>query len=192
MPLHTRLIPGTRLRPVILIVAGVAGCGKSTVGALLAGRLRWTFADADSFHSEANVAKMRSGIPLTEEDRAPWLHVVAGWIDAEIAAGRSAVLACSALKRSYRDALLSGRPQVRMIFLQVDRDVLASRLTARPGHFFPRKLMESQLEILEPPEPDERVQTVVADGGPAQTAAKIVGLLWPSGQPDPAATPLPE
>jgi gluconokinase len=192
MPLHTRLMPGTRLRPVILIVAGVAGCGKSTVGALLADRLHWNFTDADSFHSEANVAKMRSGIPLTDEDRAPWLHAVADWIDAEIAAGQSAVLACSALKRSYRDEMLSGRPQVRMVFLQVDKDVLASRLTARPGHFFPRKLMESQLEILQPPQPDERVQTVVAEGQPARTAAKIIGLLWPSGQPDPAVTPLPE
>jgi gluconokinase len=176
---------------VILIVGGVSGSGKTTVGALIAGRLRWRFADADSFHPEANVAKMRSGVPLTDEDRAPWLRAVADWMDARIAVGQSAVITCSALKRAYRDTLLSGRPDATMIFLQVSKDVLARRVATRPGHFFPGKLLDSQLETLEPPAPDERVQTVLAEGDSAQTAAKIIALLWPYGEPNPQGAPVP-
>jgi gluconokinase len=94
------------------------------------------------------------------------------------------VLACSALKRAYRDTLLAGHPTAMIVFLMVEKDVLVSRLTARTGHFFPVKLMESQLEIMEPPEPDERqVRTVTPEGNPAKTVAKIVALLWPQGQP---------
>jgi gluconokinase len=170
---------------VILIVAGVAGSGKTTVGALLAGRLRWRFADADTFHPEANVAKMRAGVPLTDEDRKPWLRAVEDWMDARIADGRSGVVTCSALRRAYRDQLLAGRPAATMIFLQVSRDALVRRLLARPSHFFPEKLLDSQLAALEPPTPDERVQTVLAEGDSAQTAAKIIALLWPHGEPDP-------
>jgi len=166
---------------VILIVAGVSGSGKSTVGALVASTLRWPFADGDSFHSEANLAKMRSGVPLTDEDRAPWLRAVAGWMDEEIAAGQSAVMACSALKRAYRDELLSGRPAAMMVFLQVSDEILAQRVASRPGHFFPGKLLESQLETLEPPAPDERVRIVHEEGDAMQTSAKILTLLWPDG-----------
>lgn len=167
---------------MILIVAGVSGSGKSTVGALLAGRLHWQFADADTFHPEANIAKMRAGIPLTDTDRQPWLRAVAEWIDAQIANGQSGVITCSALKRAYRDLLLTGRTGATMVFLQVDRDVLDRRLMTRHDHFFPEKLLDSQLATLEPPAPDERVRTVLAEGDPAQTAAKIIGLLWPDGQ----------
>ena len=173
---------------MIVIVAGVSGSGKSTVGALLAGLLHWRFADADSFHPEANIAKMRAGIPLTDEDRGPWLHAVTDWMDARIVADESAVIACSALKRAYRDEMLSGRPAAVMIFLQVSRDVLARRLAARHGHFFPEKLLDSQLETLEPPAPDEHVLTVVVDGDAGHTAAKIIALLPPPvrpGQPGP-------
>ena len=95
---------------MILIVAGVSGSGKTTVGAMLAGRLGWRFADADDFHPAANVEKMRAGIPLTDADRWPWLRAIDAWMDERIAAGESAVLGCSALKRSYRDVLLGGRP----------------------------------------------------------------------------------
>ncbi len=168
---------------MILIVAGVSGSGKSTVGALVARMLRWRFADADSFHSEANVAKMRAGIPLTDADRAPWLRAVAGWTDARIAAGESAVIACSALKRAYRDELLAGRPTVTMVFLQVSREVLDQRLATRPGHFFPEKLLDSQLRTLEPPAPDERVHVVVVDGDAGQTATKVIAVLLPYGKP---------
>jgi gluconokinase len=177
---------------VILIVAGVAGCGKSTVGAMLAGRLRWRFADADSFHSEANIAKMREGIPLTDEDRRPWLRAVTEWIDDRIAEGQSAVITCSALRRAYRHELLDGRPTATMVFLQVSRDVLDRRLLARRGHFFPGKLLDSQLEALEPPTPEEeRVVTVLAEGDPAQTAAKIIATLWPYGESDQGGAPVP-
>ena len=113
------------VRLVIVIVAGVSGSGKTTVGALLAGRLGWRFADADDFHPAANVAKMRAGIPLTDADRWPWLRAIAAWMDERIARGEDAVVACSALKRSYRDQLLDGRPAARMVFLAPDREVLA-------------------------------------------------------------------
>jgi gluconokinase len=175
---------------VILIVAGVAGSGKTTVGALLAGRLRWRFADADTFHPEANVTKMRAGIPLTDADREPWLRAITDWMDARIAAGQSAVVTCSALKRVYRDRLLVGRPAATMVFLLVRREVLEQRLLARPGHFFPEKLLDSQLAALEPPAPDERVQDVLAEGDSAQTAAKVIATLWPYGEPNPGGEPV--
>ena len=176
---------------MILIVAGVAGSGKTTVGALLAGRLRWRFADADTFHPEANVAKMHAGIPLTDADREPWLHAITDWMDERIAANQSAVVTCSALKRAYRDRLLAGRPAATMVFLQVSKEVLEKRLMSRPGHFFPEKLLDSQLAALEPPEPGEQVRTVLAEDDAAQTAAKIIATLWPYGEPNPEGTPVP-
>jgi gluconokinase len=168
---------------VILIVAGVAGSGKTTVAVLLAERLGWPLADADTFHPEANVAKMRAGTPLTDEDRKPWLRALAAWIDARIAAGQPGVITCSALKRAYRDELLDGRPSATMVFLMVSREELDRRLLKRPGHFFPEKLLDSQLATLEPPTPDERVQTVLEEGGAPQTAEKIIATLWPHGAP---------
>ncbi len=168
---------------MIVIVAGVSGSGKTSVGALLAGRLDWRFADADDFHPAANVAKMRAGIPLTDTDRWPWLRAVAAWMDERIGQGEDAVLACSALKRSYRDLLLDGRPAARMVFLALDREVLARRLAARHGHFFPEQLLSSQLDALEPPAPDERVLTVVPADTPAGTVDAIIALLFPEGPP---------
>jgi gluconokinase len=176
---------------VILIVAGVSGSGKTTVGALLAGRLRWRFADADTFHPAANVAKMREGIPLTDADREPWLQAITDWMDERIAADQSGVITCSALKRSYRDRLLTGRPTATMIFLLVSEEVLKQRLLTRPDHFFPQKLLSSQLSALELPAPDEHVQTVLAEGDSAQTAAKVIALLWPYGEPNPEGAPVP-
>jgi gluconokinase len=177
--------------PVILIVAGVSGTGKTTVGALLAGRLRWQFADADTFHPEANVAKMRAGTPLTDADRGPWLRAITAWIDERIAAGESGVITCSALKRSYRDFLLHGRPAATMVFLLVSREVLERRLMSRPGHFFPEKLLGSQLDALELPAPDERVHTVLAEGDAVETAAKVIAAVWPYAEPNPEGTPVP-
>ena len=175
---------------MILIVAGVAGSGKTTVGALLAGRLHWQFADADTFHPQSNIAKMRAGIPLTDEDRMPWLQAAAGWMDENIAAGQSAVVTCSALKRSYRHQLLDGRPAT-MAFLEVDRDILVRRVSARPGHFFPEKLLQSQLDLLEPPSPadEPNVHVITADGGATETAAKIIAVLWPTGLPPRSLAP---
>jgi gluconokinase len=176
---------------VILIVAGVAGSGTTTVGALLAGWLRWRFADADTFHPEANVAKMRAGIPLTDADRRPWLQAITDWMDERIAVGQSAVVTCSALRRAYRDELLAGRPAATMVFLMVSREVLEQRLVARPGHFFPEKLLDSQLAALEPPAASEHVTTMLAEGDSAQTAAKIIATLWPYGEPNPEGAPVP-
>ncbi len=177
---------------MILIVAGVAGSGKTTVGALLAGRLHWRFADGDTFHPESNLAKMRAGTPLTDADRGPWLRAITHWMDERIAAGESAVVTCSSLKRAYREDLLAGRPMATMFFLQVSREELEERLLTRPDHFFPEKLLNSQLATLEPPAPtEERVQTVLEEGDATQTAAKIIATLWPHGDPDPDRTPVP-
>lgn len=162
---------------MILIVAGVSGSGKTTVGALIAGRLHWKFADADDFHPESNVAKMRSGLPLTDEDRLPWLRAIAAWMDDRIVAGESAVVTCSALKRGYRDILLSGRSDVVMAFLEVSHDELARRLATRSGHFFPRQLLDSQFQALESPQPDENVRIVRVDSDAAQTADEVIALL---------------
>jgi gluconokinase len=163
---------------MILIVAGVSGSGKTTVGAMLAGRLGWRFADADEFHPAANIAKMRAGIPLTDDDRWPWLRAIGAWMDERIARNESAVITCSALKRSYRDMLLHGRPQARMVFLAADRQVLARRLAARHGHFFPQQLLGTQFDDLEPPQPGEQVVTIVPAENPADTVASIIAVLF--------------
>jgi len=168
---------------VIVIVAGVAGSGKTTVGTQLARRLGWRFADADGFHSAANVAKMRAGIPLTDKDRAPWLRAITSWMDDIEAAGESGVITCSALRRRYRDELLSGRPAATMVFLEVSREDLVQRLSRRTGHFFPEKLLDSQLAAFEPPAPDERVLTLLEDGGPAHMVDEIVTRLGLDPQP---------
>src|SRR5439155_13588199 len=121
--------------PPVVVVTGVAGSGKTTVGAMLAGRLGWTYAEADDFHPEANVAKMAAGHPLTDDDRWPWLAAIGRWIDARRAAGEPAVVSCSGLKRTYRDVLRRGRPEVRLVFLDGSREFIARRLVARHGHF---------------------------------------------------------
>lgn len=176
---------------MIVIVAGVAGSGKTTVGTQLAERLGWRFADADKFHPVANVAKMRAGIPLTDADRAPWLRAITGWMDDLVAAGQSGVVTCSALKRRYRDQLLDGRPAATMVFLEVDRDALVQRLTHRLGHFFPEKLLDSQLAAVEPPAPDERVLVVPEHGGPGRIVTEIVTRLGLDDRPYGGADPRP-
>ena len=164
-------------RPRILIVAGVSGSGKTTIGAMLAGRLNVPFADADSFQPTANIEKMRAGIPLTDEDRWPWLERIGDWMDDHIGNGRSAVITCSALKRSYRDMLLNGRPEAWLVFLSVDRGELARRLAIRHGHFFPAQLLDSQLSALEPPQPDEQAIAIPETGTPAETVETIVSWV---------------
>lgn len=162
---------------MILIIAGPSGSGKTTVGAMLAGRLRWAFADADSFHPPGNIAKMREGHPLTDEDRWPWLEAILAWMDEQIAAGGSAVITCSALRRAYREKLLAGRPEARMVFLLADRETLASHLTGRHGHFFPRDLLDSQLADLEVPRGEENVIVVSPAGSPGETVEEIMTVL---------------
>lgn len=147
---------------MIVLVGGVAGSGKTTVGKLLADRLHWRFADADMFHPAANVAKMRAGIPLTDADRKPWLAGITAWMDERLAAGESGVAGCSALRQSYRDQLLAGRPAARLAFLAVSRELVHARLVARTGHFFTARLLDSQFAELEPP--SETDQVLVIDG----------------------------
>ena len=172
---------------MILIVAGVSGSGKTTVGSMLAGRLGWRFADADAFHPAANIAKMAAGIPLTDADRQPWLHAITTWMDERIARGASAVVTCSALKRAYRDDLLGGRPQARMIFLSVDREEVARRLAARHGHFFPSGLLSSQFDTLEEPGRNEHPVVVTVHHSVAETVLELLQRLsaQPKAAPDP-------
>lgn len=156
---------------------GVSGSGKTTIGAMLAGRLHWAYADADGFHPAANVEKMRLGIALSDDDRWPWLQSIGAWIDMRAAAGEPAVVTCSALRRSYRDFLRRGRPQVRLIYLAADKELIARRLAARHGHFFPASLLESQFRDLEPPQPGEHPLTVQAAGAPAGIVTEILAAV---------------
>jgi gluconokinase len=146
--------------PCALIVMGVSGSGKSTIGEGLAARLGFTFEDGDRFHPASNVAKMSAGIPLTDEDRWPWLRAIADEIDRVCEAGGHVVIACSALKRAYRDILVHRRRDVRIVFLQGTQPLIASRLAERKGHFMPPGLLESQFKTLEPPGADENPVTV--------------------------------
>ena len=170
---------------MIVVVAGVAASGKTTVGTLIADRLGWPFTDADALHPVANVTKMHAGLALDDADRRPWMAAVTERIDGYLEAGQPAVLACSLLKRSYRDQLTAGRPTVWIVFLDVSRAELGRRLDSRHGHFFPAKLLDSQLADLDPPEPSER-QLLVAEAGPppAVIADEVIKRLQlqPSGE----------
>ena len=144
-----------------IVVMGVSGSGKSTVGAALAQRLRVPFADADDFHPPANIQKMTSGQPLNDEDRYPWLEAIGEWLEARCADG--GVMSCSALKRSYRDRLRRHCPQVIFLHLAGSPEVIGRRQASRPGHFMPATLLASQFETLEPLQSDERGVTIDVD-----------------------------
>jgi gluconokinase len=145
---------------VQIVVMGVSGSGKSTVAARLAERLGCELADGDAFHPAANVAKMSAGIPLDDEDRWPWLRAVAAWIGERDRAGRSAVVACSALKRAYRDVLRSTSPHVAFVHLAGAPELVAARMRARTGHFMPESLLATQYATLQPLASDERGVTM--------------------------------
>jgi gluconokinase len=144
----------------VAVVMGVSGSGKTTIADGIGQRLGWPLLEGDKFHPPANVEKMSHGIPLTDEDRWPWLHAIADAIDAVRTRGESAVVACSALKRSYRDILIGERPDVVLVYLQGDKDLIAARMAARKGHFMPVALLDSQFATLEEPGPDEHPVTV--------------------------------
>lgn len=139
------------MRPAGYLVMGVSGCGKSTIGKMLAERLGWDFYDADDFHPPENIQKMKSGLPLTDADRLPWLKTLSSMLRASSAAGHRSVLSCSALRQSYRDILLDGLPEFQIVFLKGDRKLIASRMNSRHSHFMPASLLDSQFATLEEP-----------------------------------------
>lgn len=160
---------------MIIIVMGVSGSGKTTVGRLLAGRLGWPFYDGDDFHPVANVAKMSAGLPLTDADRAGWLSALADLLRSRIAEGGSAVLACSALKQSYRRQLSVDSIQVRFVFLKGDYDLILERMKARPGHYMKADMLASQFAALE--EPGDEAATISIVSPPAEIVEQIVNAL---------------
>jgi gluconokinase len=163
-----------RMSPIV--VMGVSGSGKSTVGAALAQRLRVPFADADDFHPPANVAKMTAGEALNDDDRWPWLDAIGEWL----AAHDTGVMTCSALKRSYRDALRRHRPDVEFVHLHGDREVITRRQATRPGHFMPASLLDSQFATLEPLEEDEWGFVVDVDQSVDQIVEAAAGGFDPA------------
>ncbi|MBU6461688.1 MAG: gluconokinase [Bradyrhizobium sp.] len=156
---------------------GVSGSGKSTIADKLAETLGWTYEDGDKFHPASNVAKMKAGHPLTDEDRWPWLRAIAAEIDRAGKAGEHVVIACSALKRAYRDLLVHGRSDVRIIFLNGTQQLIADRLAKRKGHFMPPDLLPSQFRALEPPAFDENPVTVSIDASVEAIVADIIHKL---------------
>ncbi|MGI4814888.1 MAG: gluconokinase [Janthinobacterium lividum] len=161
---------------MIVVLMGVSGSGKTTIGQMLAARLECDFADADDFHSAANQQKMHAGIALTDADRQPWLEAIRAAIDQAIADGRRCVLGCSALKRSYRDFLRASQRPVTLVYLACSEPVLRERLAKRRGHFFPPSLLDSQIQTLEEPGADEAL-IVDADPAPEKVVAAILSAL---------------
>lgn len=163
--------------PSVLVVMGVSGSGKTTVAALLSGRLGWAFEDGDDLHPAANIEKMHAGIPLTDDDRWPWLQAIAAWIDKRRVAGEHGVVTCSALRRVYRDLLLRGRPDVRLVYLKGDKALISRRQAARQGHFMPTSLMDSQFATLEEPGADEAPIIVSVEGRPQEIVDAVLQAL---------------
>jgi carbohydrate kinase (thermoresistant glucokinase family) len=162
------------------VIKGVSGVGKTTISRELAARLGWSFEEGDALHPSANVAKMQAGIPLTNADRQPWLKRVAAWIDHQRAMKQPGIITCSALKRAYREIIIGDRPEVRLIYLRAGCDLIAEHMAGRHGHFMPARLLQSQIDTLEEPDPSEDPLTI--DLGPPveQLADEIIHLLGAS------------
>jgi gluconokinase len=161
----------------VAVMMGVSGSGKTTVAKGVAQREGWRLVEGDDFHPPANVAKMASGTPLTDEDRWPWLRRIAQEIDAIRASGRSAVVTSSALKRAYRDILIGDRPDVVLVYLKGSKGLIGRRIAARRGHFMPPALLDSQFATLQEPAPDERPVVVSIEPPPDQIVAEVVSKL---------------
>lgn len=162
---------------MIIILMGVSGSGKTTIGKRLAAKLGWTFHDGDAFHPPANIAKMRSGAPLNDEDRAAWLAAMREVIDAALRTQQSFVLACSALKQAYRERLQADARAVRFVFLKGSFELIAQRMQGRKGHFMPPQLLRSQFETLEEP---QDVLTLDIALPPKNIVAEIIKMLMPT------------
>ncbi|MFF4834329.1 gluconokinase [Streptomyces sp. NPDC001315] len=161
--------------PQVVVVMGVAGTGKTTIGPLLAARLGVPYAEGDDFHPQANIAKMSAGTPLTDEDRWPWLDAIGTWAHGR--AGLGGVVSCSALKRSYRDRLRASAPGLVFLHLAGDRVLIEDRMSHRQGHFMPTALLDSQFATLQPLQSDEAGVTVDVAGGPEEITARATAAL---------------
>lgn len=164
-------------KPVILVVMGVSGSGKTTIAKLLAAALDCQFQEGDEFHPAANIQKMSSGTPLTDADRLPWLHSIAARIDDWRARGVSGVLTCSALKRAYRDIIIGTRKDVRLVYLKGSYDLIHQRMAARDKHFMRTEMLESQFATLQEPTPEERAITTDVKRHPDEIADDIIRQL---------------
>lgn len=163
--------------PAVIVVMGVASSGKTSLGERLAERLGWPFRDADSFHPPANVAKMSSGIPLTDEDRKPWLAAIAAWIDELRGNGGNGIVTCSALKKAYRDVIVGDRPDVALVYLRGSRELIGQRMAARQHHFMPPALLDSQFATLEEPGADEKPLVVQVEASKEAIVEQVVREL---------------
>ena len=175
--LERRRGEGSVSAPLVIVLMGVSGSGKSTTGAALSRKLGWPFRDADSFHPPSNVEKMSKGLPLTDEDRAPWLAAIACWIDERLGASEPAIVSCSALKRAYRRTIIGDREGVALIYLAGDKVLIADRMRARVNHFMPVSLLDNQFATLEEPRDDERPVVVSIAPTPERVAAAIIEAL---------------
>jgi gluconokinase len=164
-------------KPAVIVVMGVASSGKTSLGERLAERLGWPFRDADSFHPPANVAKMSSGIPLTDEDRKPWLAAIAAWIDELRASGGNGIVTCSALKKAYREVIVGDRPDVALVYLKGSRELIGQRMAARQHHFMPPSLLDSQFATLEEPGADEKPLVVQVEASKEAIVEQVVSEL---------------
>ena len=163
----------------VVVVMGVSGSGKTTVAERVAAALGWMFQEGDKLHPAANVAKMASGHPLDDVDRAPWLAIIAEWIDARLHTGHDAIITCSALKRRYRDQIGNGKPGVQIVYLHGDRATLEAHINSRHHEFMPPTLLDSQLDTLEEPAADEHVITVDVGATVERTVAAVIHALQP-------------
>jgi gluconokinase len=176
------------MMPSVAVMMGVTGCGKSTIGTLLAIRLHWEFEDGDWFHPAHNIEKMQSGEPLTDEDRGPWLKAIAEFIDETRRAGNHAVVACSALKRRYRELIIGNRPDVQLVYLKGEMALIARRIAARHEHFMPTSLLQSQFDALEEPGPDENPIVMSIEPRPREIVTQVLAALKAPGRQPPAAS----
>lgn len=165
------------MQAAVVAIMGVSGSGKTTIGRALADHLGWPYQEGDALHPQSNIEKMSRGIPLEDEDRWPWLHRVAAWIDGQLAAGEPGIVTCSMLKKSYRRVVIGDRPAVKLLYLRGDKNVIAERMAQRKGHFMPPGLLDSQFAALEEPGPDEHPLILQVHGSVEDTVGRSLELI---------------